>query len=263
MKQSTKLKNQYFEWLFKEQNFQDLGQNLIRIDTPFLDNQFDNIVLYVEVLSNDRIIITDDGWTLSNLEDKGIYFNSQNKTNLTALENIISHLGIDRRHHELYIETDFSKFPIVKQRMLQAIMQVNDLIVLHKNVRRNIFFEEVADLLTKKEVLFVNKPSYAGKEGITIQFDFSIPTQKNEKLIRTIRYGNDLNRAKLLTMDTQLLRYTKTSAEYIAIFDDIHYPIKNLKTVQSVFNENSASKIIALPFSSAIEDQTILSNKVS
>lgn len=38
MKQSTKLKNQYFEWLFKEQNFQDLGQNLIRIDTPFLDN---------------------------------------------------------------------------------------------------------------------------------------------------------------------------------------------------------------------------------
>lgn len=82
-------------------------------------------------------------------------------------------------------------------------------------------------------------------------------------MIRTIRNGNDLNRAKLLTMDTQLLRYTKASAEYIAIFDDIHYPIKNLKIVQSVFNENSATKIIALPFSSAIEDHTILSNKVS
>ena len=79
MKQSTKLKNQYFEWLFKEQNFQDLGQNLIRIDTPFLDNQFDNIVLDVEVLSNDRIIITDDGWTLSNLEDKGIYLTVRTK----------------------------------------------------------------------------------------------------------------------------------------------------------------------------------------
>lgn len=96
---------------------------------------------------------------MSNLEDKGIYFNSQNKTNLAALENIISHLGIDRRHHELYIETDLSKFPIVKQRMLQAIMQVNDLIVLHKNVRRNIFFEEVADLLTKKKFyLSINHP---------------------------------------------------------------------------------------------------------
>lgn len=88
-------------------------------------------------------------------------------------------------------------------------------------------------------------------------------SHKHEKLIRTISNGNDLNRAKLLTMDTQLLRYTKASAEYIAIFDDIHYPIANWKTVQSVLNENSATKIISLPFSKAIDDQLILNNQVS
>lgn len=59
--------------VFKKIEFKNLEENLVRIDVPFQDNMNDDIVFYAELDSNtDTIILTDDGYTLFNLESSGL-----------------------------------------------------------------------------------------------------------------------------------------------------------------------------------------------
>ncbi|HFU3983548.1 TPA: DUF1829 domain-containing protein, partial [Streptococcus suis] len=100
------------------------------------------------------------------------------------------------------------------------------------------------------------------KEGITVQFDFSIPTiHEGEKLIRTISNGNDLNRAKLLTMDTQLLKNYKDEARFIAIIDDVTKDFNKKSETEAIFRENSDTNIILLPKSELTNQKQLLLNR--
>lgn len=49
-----------------------IKEGIVRIDTPYLDNFNDEIVIYGIQEKNKIIKFTDDGWTLSNLEEMGI-----------------------------------------------------------------------------------------------------------------------------------------------------------------------------------------------
>lgn len=262
MKAST-LKRAYFDWLMQEYTYQDVDSNVIKIGTPFLDNDFDYITMYAIISQNNTIILSDDGWTLNNLKSHGVTFTARSKHRQLLIQDIISSLGIERNaDDELYIKTDLDKFPIAKQRLLQAIIQVNDLIVLQDRKVKNIFFEDIENFLIEKEILFVRRPSYAGKEGITVQFDFSIPILKGgEKLIRTISNGNDLNRAKLLTMDTQLLKNYKDDANYIAIVDDTNKSFDRRSEVEAIFKENSQTEIQLIPKSELHQHTELLLNR--
>lgn len=255
------LKKAYFDWLLKEYDYRDIDKNVIKIGTPFLDNDFDYIIMYAIVSNNGTITLSDDGWTLNNLKSHGVTF-TRSKYRQALLDDITKSLGVEvNDDQEIYIKTDLEKFPLAKQRLLQAIMQVNDLIVLQDKKVKSIFFEEIENYLIQQEILFARKPSFAGKEGITVQFDFSIPVLKGgEKLIRTISNGNDLNRAKLLTMDTQLLRNYKDDATFIAIVDDSKTFDKQSE-VEAIFKENSESTIKLLPKSKISEQTELLLNR--
>lgn len=263
MAMAQTLKRVYFDWLLKEYSYTDIDNNVVEIGTPFLDNDFDYITMYAVITNNEKITLTDDGWTLNNLKSHGVTFTARSKHRQKLLRDITHSLGIELSDSgELYITTDLSKFPVAKQRLLQAIMQINDLIVFQNKTVKNIFFEEIENFLKEKEILYAKRPSFAGKEGITVQFDFSIPTNKNEeKLIRTISNGNDLNRAKLLTMDTQLLKNHKSEARYIAIVDDTNKEFTKKSEVEAIFRENSATNIILLPKTKLATNNKILLNR--
>lgn len=263
MAKTELLKKTYFDWLFNENTYTDIKSNIVKINIPFLDNQFDYITMYAVFSHPNKITLTDDGWTIQALESHGVSFSTRHKTNNQLLKTISDSLGVEVIDKELTIKTDIERFPVAKQRLLQCIMQVNDLIVLQKKNILNIFFEEVELLLKENNILYSYKPSFAAKGGITVQFDFSIPTnQPSEKLVRTIRNGNDLNRAKLLTMDTHLLKYSKPNAEYIAIFDNVNYPLSNPEEIQAIFEENSSTKILPLNISEARKNPKVLANVI-
>lgn len=132
MKNSQTLKKTYFDWLFQQYNYDDLDNDIVKINTPFLDNEFDNIIMYVEFLNDGKINLTDDGWTMNGLKNNGVSFSRKTTLRNKLLKDITENLGIDLVGNELSIKTDLDKFPIAKQRLLQGIMQVNDLIVLEK-----------------------------------------------------------------------------------------------------------------------------------
>lgn len=262
MNNSNTLKKNFFDWLLKEYQFNDLEKNFVEITTPFLDNDFDHIVLYAEFLSDGRVTLTDDGWTINNLKSHGVSFSNRSTYKNNLINTIVNNLGTRIENGELCITTSLDKFPLAKQRLLQTIMQVNDMIVLRDTSIKNIFHDEIEKTLVKREVLFTRRPSFSGKEGITVQFDFAIPTIKKERLIRTISNGNDLNRAKLLAMDTCILQNHKDNVEYIAVVDDIHHKFDKVAETKAIFNENSKDKIILLSHKEFLDDSHLLSNAI-
>lgn len=264
MSKSEQLKKIYFDWLFEEYNYVELREDVVEISIPFLDSENDNYIMYVEFLENNIIRLTDDGWTINKLKNYGINFTGRNKTNNKILLDIITTLGIEENSGELFISTNIKKFPIAKQRLLQAMIQVNDMNVLQKTNVKNIFFEEIENILSENKILYTRKPSFAGKKGITIQFDFSIPTDKKvERLVRVMPNGNDLRHSKLLTMDTQLLKGHKKGVEYITIVDDITHDFNKKDEMKAIFNENTDNDIKILEFSDLPNKIEMLSNVVT
>ena len=124
MVKSSELKKIYFGWLFDACIYEDLENNMVKIDTPFLDNQFDTIVIYAELLNNEKIRLTEDGWTINNLESHGY-----SKKQSALLEDITNRLGIEIVNNELTVTASIDQFPMIKQRLIQAMLQANDLIV--------------------------------------------------------------------------------------------------------------------------------------
>ena len=167
MNKSNTLKKVYFDWLMKEYRFTDLDNHTVEISTPFLDNDFDHIILYAEFLNNGRVTLTDDGWTINNLKSHGVNLNGRTLHKNNILNTIVSSLGTELNNNELCITTSLEKFPLAKQRLLQTIMQVNDMIVLKDKNVKNIFYDEVEEILRKREVFFTSRTSFSGKEGIT------------------------------------------------------------------------------------------------
>lgn len=79
--------------------------------------------------------------------------------------------------------------------------------------------------------------------------------------MRIIGNGNDLNKAKLLTMDTRILQSTRPNTDYIAIIDNINNKFIEEKKVNVIFKENTDTKIITLPARIMKDNVKLLSNE--
>ena len=105
MNNSNTLKKIFFDWLLKEYQFNDLEKNFVEISTPFLDNDFDHIVLYAEFLSDGRVTLTDDGWTINNLKSHGVSFSNRSTYKNNLINTIVNNLGTKIENGELCITT--------------------------------------------------------------------------------------------------------------------------------------------------------------
>ncbi len=77
---AEKLKKEYLDWYNQTLEFSKLSNNVVRIDTPFKDNSLDNLIIYALYdQSRDMITLTDDGYTLFDLENNGISLNKSKK----------------------------------------------------------------------------------------------------------------------------------------------------------------------------------------
>ncbi len=77
---AKKLKKEYLDWYNQTLEFSNLSNNFVRIDTPFKDNSLDNLIIYALYDQfRDMITLTDDGYTIFDLENNGISLNKSKK----------------------------------------------------------------------------------------------------------------------------------------------------------------------------------------
>ncbi|MEM9299984.1 MAG: DUF1828 domain-containing protein [Bacteroidota bacterium] len=179
-----RLLNNYYNWL-KDKTAWKLLKDWVEITTPYLDRHNDYIQLYLKQ-EGDKYILTDDGYTIDDLEQSGCSLDSPRRQKL--LEMTLNGFGVHKDGNQLLVKTTERDFPLNKHNLIQAVLSVNDMFYLAKPNIANLFFEDVQIWLEGEDIRFVERVPFIGHSGYTRHFDFVIPKSKNapERMIQTV-----------------------------------------------------------------------------
>jgi hypothetical protein len=115
----------YHKWLEDGTAWKQL-KDWVEITTPYLDRHNDYIQIYLKQ-QGDSYILTDDGWTIDNLEQSSSLLDSDSWQRL--LETTLNGFGVSNNNHEIYVKTTQQNFALAKHNLIQAILAVNQLII--------------------------------------------------------------------------------------------------------------------------------------
>lgn len=261
MKASTLLENSYYQWLKKELVFSEIGNNYAAISTPFFDSNFDNINLYAKFIDSTHIEVSDFGYTISNLEESGITLDRRSKVAWQIYNNVLNDFGISRDDEALVIRASLDKFPVAKNRLLQGIMRINDISYLVKENVKEAFNDIVMDFLKEKDILYTPNVEIPNENGISSQFDFSIPNKNGvELLVKTSARPNDPNYAKVFNYDVKATAPYR-NAHFIYILNNVTHHVKLKKNIQNTALSRLDSTVAEVAdFANIKQNNTVLVN---
>ena len=183
-----KLLNDYYVWLKSKTALRQIGQ-WIEITTPYLDRHNDYVQIYAKE-TNGRIILTDDGYTINDLEQTGCNLESPRRQKL--LQITLQGFGVKIDGKILKVHASTNDFALKKHNLVQAILAVNDMFYLAVPTVASLFEEDVATWLDVNEIRYTPKVNFTGKTGFDYMFNFVIPKSRRqpERIIRTINKPN-------------------------------------------------------------------------
>ncbi len=176
---------EYLAWLKQGLSVTEMQDGLCEITTPFLDRNNDHLQIYL-LQDNGHYVLTDDGYTLGNLEMSGVDLSSQKRQRI--LKTILQGFGINVVEGALRVEAQRSNLSRRKHNLIQAMLSVDDMFVMARAQVLSLFREDVEQFLRVNEVRFTAMIKLAGRSGFDHTFDFVIPAspQAPERLLRAI-----------------------------------------------------------------------------
>ena len=175
----------YVEWLKQKINYKEVNGHY-EITTPFINHLNDYIQIYVKRDANDRILFTDDGETIKNLEMEGLEFSTPGRKK--ELEVILNGFGIAINDYELTTYATAQTFPMRKHNFIQAILAVDDLHVLAQPKVESYFIEDVLNFLDQNSIRYSKNIILQGKSTFQHKFDILIPAsaKANERILKVV-----------------------------------------------------------------------------
>lgn len=194
MKTINQLIESYHHYIKADFTFAEVTKNTYEITTPFLDRRNDNISFFI-TLDNGKVRITDDGYTLGDLEMSGIDIHTKKRKE--EIQRILIGHGIQLQNNEIVALADEAAFPNKQHNMIQALLSINDLYLTSRSNILSLFTEEVGDYFEEVGIAYIAGASFSGKSGFTHNFDFAIPAQlrnnKKEAIIKAINHPKKSN----------------------------------------------------------------------
>lgn len=179
------LVEKYISWLKTSITAYTFDNGVVEINSPFMDRRNDHLQIFV-IKENDLLRITDDGYTINDLESSGLEINTETRRKI--LDVTLSGFGVNiSNDNELYVLASVTDFPAKKHRLIQAMLAVNDMYVLSTNNIASLFKQDVEKYLRENHVKFSKDVTFYGKSGLAHSFDFLINPSDNakERLIKT------------------------------------------------------------------------------
>ncbi len=222
-----KLLDEYVAWLKNKTMLRPID-DWIEITTPYLDRHNDYIQIYARK-ENGGFLLTDDGHTISDLEQCGCKLQSPKRQGL--LKMTLNGFGV--QHHlsdnALHVRATSDNFALRKHNLVQAILAVNDMFYLSMPVVASLFYEDVVAWLDLNEIRYTPKVKFTGKTGYDHLFDFVIPRSRlqPERILQAINRPNrDTAQAVAFSwVDTKEVRPPKSKA--FALLNDTDQPVSS------------------------------------
>ncbi len=180
----------YQEWLSEKTILREVDE-WVEITTPFLDRHNDHMQMYAKAL-NGGFILTDDGYTIEDLEMSGCKLNTPKRRDL--LQTTLNGFGVRLNESELQVTATSQNFARQKHKLLQAMLAVDDLFYLARSFTTSLFYEDVVDWLELSQIRYVDNVKFTGKTGYDHHYDFVIP-HSNTQPDRVLLSISDPNRS--------------------------------------------------------------------
>ncbi len=207
-----KLMDDYWDWLRDKTALREIN-DWVEITTPYLDRHNDYIQIYAK-RENSGFVLTDDGYTLDDLQQSGCTLDTQKRRAL--LDMTLNGFGVRLSAGRLELSASANDFALRKHNLLQAILAVDDLFYLAVPVVASLFYEDVVAWLDLQEIRYTPQVKFTGRSGYDHVFDFVIPKSRTqpERIARAIsRPSRDT--AQVLTfswLDTREVRPPESKA---------------------------------------------------
>ncbi|MCJ1656886.1 DUF1828 domain-containing protein [Staphylococcus sp. NRL 16/872] len=185
--------DEYFSWLKQRYSYKKLDGST-EITTPFKNHLNDYIRIYVDILNNNELLLSDDGLTLNELKMSGIDINT--KTRKKLISSIMNQFNLTLDDDEIisYVQND--TFAQSKHNLIQGILKIYDLTLTSKSNVSSLFYEEVFDFLFNEDITGTANVAVAGESGIKYTIDFILPAKKN-KPEKLLNFANNLDFNKI------------------------------------------------------------------
>ena len=187
------------------------------IRTPFIGIFNDGIDIYAKK-ENGKIILSDDGETVHNLELSGAEVTRSIKRR-ELLDQILLNYGVELKGEELITEADEQSFPQKKLNILSAIIEANDLYFLAKHTVASVFREDVKNYLDEQELVYTPHFLSKGSTGIEFSFDFQIAYSQTEIIIKSFNNLTKMNLPHFLFTweDVKTVREKQTGKNVVGL----------------------------------------------
>lgn len=178
----------YWKWLRDKTVIKGL-KDWAEITTPYLDRHNDYIQIYMRS-SDNGFILTDDGYTLNDLQMSGCPIESPKRKKI--LETILNGFGVMLTGESIEVQASAENFALRKHNLIQAMLAVNDMFFLSSPTIKSLFFEDVAAWFDEADIRYTPRVKFAGHTGFDHLFDFAIPKTKDqpERIVQAINKPN-------------------------------------------------------------------------
>lgn len=183
-----RLMNAYHAWLKDKTVLRQIDQ-WVEITTPYLDRHNDYIQIYAKQ-ANGGFMLTDDGYTIDDLEQSGCKLESRKRQDL--LKMTLNGFGVQIEGNALQVHASPDNFALRKHNLVQAMLAVNDMFFLAVPLVASLFYEDVVAWLDVHDIRHTPKVKFTGKTGYDHLFDFVIPKsrQQPERILQAINRPN-------------------------------------------------------------------------
>ncbi len=192
----------YLDWLRKGLSVEAVG-TACELTTPFLDRHNDHLQVYA-VQRNGTIVLSDDGYILSDLRTSGLDLSTQKR--LEILKAIVNGFGVRLEANQLVVDASQRTLGQKVHALVQAMLAVNDMFVMAQPRVATFFWEDVRAFLDAHDVRYSPRIKIAGRSGYDHAIDFLIPKSRT----RPERFVQAINVATKSTVGSYLFALTDT-----------------------------------------------------
>lgn len=214
------LVDSYLKWLRAGLSVEDLGE-ACEVTTPFLDRHNDHLQVYA-TRENGKIILTDDGYILADLEASGVELDTPKRK--AVLDSILKGLGVRLVERRLVVDTSPRSVGQRLHCLIQSMLAINDMFVMAQERVASFFWEDVKSFLEMHDVRFNPRVKLAGHTGFDHAIDFLIPKSKSapERIVQAINAPskNTIGSFLFALTDTRDARAEESTA--YAFLNDSH-----------------------------------------
>ncbi len=226
------LLDQYIAWLKDKTTLRQVD-DWVEITTPYLDRHNDYLQIYAQ-RKNGGYVLTDDGYTIEDLEQSGCKLESLKRRDL--LNTTLNGFGVRLNKTAMEVKASKENFALRKHNLIQAMLAVNDMFYLASPTVASVFYEDVVSWLDIIEVRYTPKVRFMGKTGYDHLFDFVIPKSRRqpERILRTINHPNRAQAQSVVFawIDTKEVRPQDAQA-YALLNDEQEVPVAVSDSLQN------------------------------